>query len=130
MMFRQQILGVFLIGCCVLAGGPAAGQVRAGGTEAYLSVIPDIPLMQGLREDVSESVIFDKEQGKVAETVVFGENITPEEVNLYYRETLGQLGWKAQNTGFFLRNDEQLIVKVEKVGSGVKAVLSLSPKMP
>ncbi len=98
--------------------------------DVYLSVMPDIPLMPGLFEDKSQGIIFDKEDGKVAETVILGDKIAPEDIKSYYDEVLGQLGWKAQKSSVFVRNDEQLIVIIEKVGGGGKAVLSLSPKAP
>lgn len=127
---KNLLTAIVFFGVCLAFPLSVRAENMTENSGAYLSVMPDIPLMQGLYEDKSQSVIFDKEDGKVAETVLFGEKTTSQDIKAYYDEVLAQLGWKAQKTGIFVRNDEQLLVNIEKVGAGGRVVLSLSPKMP
>lgn len=102
---------------------------------AYLTAIPDIPLMQGLneKEGVEAPLVFDKAEGRVIEeAAVINAQLDKKEVLDFYRATLPSLGWKAtmdgENTQRFVRNKEQLIVKVEQIGTAnAVAQFSLSP---
>lgn len=117
----------FLIFALVI--GSYAAPALAGEAQAlYVSVLPDIPVMAGLHEDMAHSVDFDKESGRVVEAVLLGDHIAEKRVVNFYQEALSQLGWKPIKTGVFVRNGEQLLVESRKVGDGVVLNLSLVPK--
>ena len=99
------------------------------GQQSYLHYMPDVPLPPGMAELPDQSVVFDKAEGRVIESIaISGESISAREVRDYYGRTLPALGWSAAGPDRFLRNDEQLIVKWEKVQDGVLVRFSLSPK--
>lgn len=105
---------------------------RAGN--AYLTAIPDIPLMSGMKksERETQALVFDKDSGRIVEEIVSAAGISRQDVANFYASTLPQLGWKIKSEEDsmqrFVRNREQLIVKWEEIKTGVAAVrFSLSP---
>jgi hypothetical protein len=110
----------------LILGYPAQA---ASSEQAYLRYLPDVPLLPGLAELADQSVIFDKAEGRVIESVaVSGVFISEQDVRNYYSRTLPSLGWNRTGPDRFLRNGEQLVVKWEKVQDGVIVRFSLSPK--
>ena len=96
---------------------------------AFLSVIDDLPLMPGLREDIDGSLSFDMANGRIAETKALG-LVDPEVITEYYARTLPQLGWKLKTLVRYLREDEVLsidIVKINAVNAQVVVYFRLSP---
>ena len=96
---------------------------------AFLSVIDDVPLMPGLREDVDGSLSFDMVNGRIAEAKASGP-IDAEVITEYYAKTLPQLGWKLKTLIRYLREDEVLsieIVKINGVNEQVMVYFRLSP---
>lgn len=94
----------------------------------YVSVLPDIPIPDGLTEDTEQAMVFDKASGKVVTATLTGLKSDEKQVMGFYREVLPRLGWTPIKTGVFVRNGEQLLVKTRKVQVGVVLELSLVPK--
>lgn len=106
----------------------AGGSIAAENGQAYLSVLPDIPIMEGMREDAGQQVMFDKEAGRIVETAIIGPQTDENSAVTFYQQVLTQLGWNQGKPGVFTRNGEQLIVKSGKVEGGVRVTFALVPK--
>ena len=89
---------------------------------AFLSVIDDLPLMPGLREDVDGSLSFDMANGRIAETKASG-SVDAEVITEYYARTLPQLGWKLKTLVSYLREDEVLSIKIMKINGSNEQVM-------
>ncbi len=94
----------------------------------YLRYLPDVPLMAGMSEQQEQAMIFDKAEGRVIESIALAGTSSAKDVQEFYQRTLPQLGWKQASPQRFLRNDEQLIVKWEKLPDGPIVRFSVSPK--
>lgn len=125
MAMRMRTGLVFAVLCLTFAGRtvPALAEETA-----YLTYLPDVPLLPGMEELDGQSIVFDKEEGRVVEAAVFAGEMDPKGVEAFYRRALPALGWKEADSLRFLRNGEQLIVKWEKKEDGVVVTFSLSPK--
>lgn len=105
---------------------PAVSKADSG-IQGYFSALPDIPMMSGMDEVEDQTFVFDKAQGKVVETAGFLADSSPKILEVYYAGVLGQLGWKPMESGVFRRDEEQLSVKFEQVGSGALVKFQLAP---
>ena len=75
-----------------------------------LEDLSGIPVMEGLVEDFSHRVIFDKAEGRIIRTLLVG-NVAPDQAVSFYREVLFQLGWIGENAGnglVYTRDEEHL----------------------
>lgn len=95
--------------------------------QAYFSVLTDIPLMPDMKELTDQAFVFDKAEGRVVEAVGFLSTFDTERPIKFYETALVQLGWKPLKTGVFQRNNEQLVVRAEKLTRGVVLKFQLSP---
>lgn len=114
MRFRLLYISVFL----GLVFFYSTHQVLAQGSvyesePQFFSAIQDVPLMPGLTELPDQTVIFDKPQGRIIESVAEIESAVSDEVISYYEETLPQLGWERIESNFFQRNNEYLKISFE-----------------
>lgn len=105
----------------------AGTNAYARATE-YFETMPDIPLMEGLREFPGEGVIFDKPQGRIIEAVAKLETATEEQVNAFYNETLPQLGWDKVKDGTFEREAETLQISYELHDGATYLKLAVAPQ--
>lgn len=95
--------------------------------QAYFSVLTDIPLMPAMKELTDQAFVFDKAEGRVVEAVGFLSVSDTERPLKFYETALAQLGWKSLKTAVFQRNNEQLVVRAEKLAQGVVVRFQLSP---
>lgn len=104
MMFRVLLLMVFL----------AFSNVALATTDdqAFLSILPDVPLMQGFVELEDSAMAFDKPQGRIVLMEAQGD-LKSDHVMRYYQDILPRLGWQQVKTGIFTREKEQLTVHVD-----------------
>jgi len=122
-MKRVVLLCVLLLGAVL----PGAGIFHAVAADRFVSVIEDLPLMDGLRENENAAVAFETAGGRIAEAEARG-GIAPERVRRFYAEVLPQLGWTPLGEGLYRRERERLKVIVESDGDGGTAVgFSVSP---
>lgn len=77
-----------------------------------------IPVMEGLRELSESRIVFDKEDGRIVETVFEGEMST-NDVSVFYHNSLYQLGWVLQRETpellAFSRENESILIEYEGV---------------
>lgn len=105
---------------------PALAQSQA---PAFLSVIEDLPLMPGLSEDTEGAMSFDTANGRIAEATALGQAESIDVID-YYKQVLPQLGWKRVSSTTYRREEETLIIDVEKsdgTASEVAVHFRLSP---
>jgi hypothetical protein len=75
-----------------------------------LEDLSGIPVMDGLTEDLSHRVVFDKVEGRIIRTLLVG-NVAPDQAVSFYREVLFQLGWIEESAGdelIYTRDEEHL----------------------
>ncbi len=123
---RSVVVFVFLMLIACVSGAAIAAS------QTYLRYLPDVPLMPSMVELDDQSMIFDKAEGRVIESSVLAGDLSEIMVREFYQKALPELGWVEAGPQRFLRNEEQLIVKWEKlpggVPGGVVVRFSLSPK--
>lgn len=120
-MKRLLVLCLFL----VLAAAPASWAA-----ERFVTVIEDLPLMDGLSENENAAVTFDTAGGRIAEAEARG-NVTPAAVRRFYADVLPQLGWTKAGPGLYQRERERLKLAVEADGAGGAVIgFSVSPRNP
>lgn len=112
--YRRHILVAL---CVLLAGMPsfalAQNASRVGQGQRFFQALNDVPLMPGLYEMLEDSVVFDKPEGRIAESAAATEKLAGEEIRHYYRETLPQLGWDPAGGDTFTRAGESLTLRIE-----------------
>lgn len=104
----MKILRLLLI-LCVFA--PAASFAQPH----FLSAIPDVPLMEGLQELPDHTLSFDKPEGRIVESIVEIDGVSPGAVQAYYNDTLPQFGWHPAGGGKYTRHRELLQLSFEVV---------------
>ncbi len=108
-----------------------AGDLRAQAS-SFISVIPDLPLIEGLQEDTDAAVVFETASGRIAETVVQGQ-MTPQKVVNFYAAALPQLGWRLISTVRYQREGEILTFNVsplEGQDGQIIVEIKLAPAVP
>lgn len=76
----------------------------AARAQGYVPGFEDLPLMFELDAD-DAPMIFDAPGGRIVEARAYGSS-SPTRVATFYRETLGQLGWRPTGPGTFERDGE------------------------
>jgi hypothetical protein len=98
-----------------------------GAQSVYLVDVDDLPLAPGLVEDTAARVAFDKPAGRIIAAAASG-STTADAVGDFYRQTLPALGWNAINGNVWERDEERLIIQVDRRNSQVIVRFSLSPQ--
>jgi len=80
---------------------------------AFFTALQDIPLKPGLVELSDQTLVFDKPQGRIVESIAKIENGTDNDIRLYYKQSLPQLGWEYKDTGLYSRKQEHLHLSFE-----------------
>ena len=108
-----------------------ASTKRTLSTEQYFfSVIEDLPVMPQLVEDIDAAMTFESSAGRVAEVEAKG-LASSEAIDIYYKQSLPQLGWQSQANGVYRRGNELLVVEVKAgLGGAVKVLFHLGPAYP
>ncbi|MEQ8195904.1 MAG: hypothetical protein RIB59_15590 [Rhodospirillales bacterium] len=99
------VFGAF--GVFGLSGGRAAAA-------DYIAGLDELPLMQGLSENMDKRVVFDTPAGRIVEAYASGP-VSASAVTAFYRATLPQLGWRqsrapGEDKLAYEREGEQLII--------------------
>lgn len=98
----------------------------ANSQEGFFSIIPDLPLMDGLEEISTSALIFDNPEGRIISIDASGK--VPEQMVIeFYSNTLPQLGWSPLGGGRFIREKELLRLVFKKSGDRLVVGFSLSP---
>ena len=101
--------------------------VAAGG---FLSVVEDLPLMDGLAEVEGSAMIFSTLQGRIVEvsaTSISGNRIGRENVLGFYEHTLPQLGWAPAEAVNWISENEKLSLTVTVDVDKLIVQFSLTP---
>lgn len=80
---------------------------------AFVSVIPDLPLMAGLVEDPVDAVVFETSSGRIAQAQASGAGDRRAVLD-FYAATLPQLGWDLETRGRYRREGEVLSLEITK----------------
>lgn len=102
----KRLIITALVFLFALAPFSAARSQQDPGFEA----LSGVPVMEGLVEDFSHRVIFDKAEGRIIRTLLVG-NVAPDQALSFYREVLFQLGWIGESAGdelVYTRDEEHL----------------------
>jgi hypothetical protein len=102
---RRWIMVLILL---IAAAMPARGPAWAA---EYLKAVSDLPLADGLKEQVDKATVFDTPLGRIVNAYATG-NVKPEAVLDFYDETLPALGWDRQKAGTYRRKNETLKIDV------------------
>jgi hypothetical protein len=105
----------------------AAPALHAAESPQFFSSIPDMPLMTGLKELTDQTVVFDKPEGRIIESVALIESQPEEAVIRFYKDTLPQLGWARIGNLSFQREDEFLRVSIENFEGRKFLRLAIAP---
>ena len=119
----------FLLHLLVMALMLNFGKASAAG--GFLSVVEDLPLMEGLTEVKGSALIFSTQQGRIVQVSAKsapGDTIGRENVLAFYEHTLPQLGWIPAEVLNWVREDERLGLTVTVNGGKLMIQFSLTPK--
>jgi hypothetical protein len=107
MKFKFTLINFFAASFLVLAVLVSMFPLSAQEPPRFLSAIDDLPLMDGLVEDIGSATIFETAGGRFVE--VFASGVMEEDRLLaFYGKTLPQLGWLRKGSGIFQREGETL----------------------
>ncbi|MGB1076865.1 MAG: hypothetical protein ACPG05_01025 [Bdellovibrionales bacterium] len=93
----------------------------------YLEILDDVPLMQGLELVPEATLVFDKPDGRIAETSYFSSSVTSEEITAYYSEVLPQLGWQMIDPFKYAREQDHLVFTPSQNNEESLVIFYLSP---
>ena len=93
----------------------------------YWTLVSDVPIKQGLVHLEDMDVVFDKPNGRIAESVFYAENLTADDINNFYIQALPQLGWSIDELGNYVRDQEQLVIKTQQTDDELTVRFLLSP---
>ncbi len=120
MTIRTYVTMFVMLMCIVTA--PLAVQAQQDSaapsglaTPQFFTSLQDVPLMPGLTELTEYTVVFDKPEGRIIESVASIESLTPEAIRTYYEASLPQLGWNRIGDDYFARQGEYLRMNFEEV---------------
>jgi hypothetical protein len=82
-------------------------QLSAQEPSRFISAIDDLPLMDGLIEDLGSATVFETAGGRIVEVFASGE-MEKGQLLAFYDKTLPQLGWHRKGSGLFQREGETL----------------------
>jgi hypothetical protein len=97
----------------------------AQDSSRFVSVIDDLPLMNGLIE-VGEGVEFATPQGRIVEATASGA-LSRKAVLAFYSNTLPQLGWVQGGETRFVREGETLDLVLSEKDGALSVRFSLAP---
>ena len=106
-MVRSLILA--LASVALLSGPLLSGTATAGN--AFLTEFEDLPLPAGMVEKPG-GTLFEAPAGRIVETQAEG-NLSAQQVQSFYAETLPQLGWEKTGEATFRRDREQLHITID-----------------
>jgi hypothetical protein len=110
-MFEMRSLRHLVFALAVLSAAASSAGAQGEAPSAFLSEVPDLPLMAGLVEIDDAGVVFDKPEGRIVERYARGE-VAAASVLEFYRLTLPELGWRTENPSRFLREGERLEIDI------------------
>ena len=110
MRYKFSIIDVFIIGLITASVFAPLFPLSAQESPRFVSVIDDLPLMDGLVEDFESSTIFETAGGRIVEVFASGV-LKQNQILAFYDKTLPQLGWLRMEPGLFQREGETLSIE-------------------
>ena len=108
---------IFLIFLVLFSTFALPKPVVAQQGARFLSVIPEMPLMPSLAENLDAAIVFDGPSGRIVEAVANGV-VSSDAVYAFYAASLPQLGWTFTSEGIYRRDAEILKIEVFPAGTG------------
>ena len=108
---------IFIIFLFLLSTIASSTPVVAQQEARFLSVIPEMPLMPSLAENLDAAVAFDGPSGRIVEAFANGA-VSSDAVYAFYSASLPQLGWTSSSEGIYKRDAEILKIHVFPAGVG------------
>lgn len=103
----------------------ALAQMPAFASDAFFSVVEDLPLAPGLNEEPG-GFLFESPTGRIVEVSATG-TIAPAEIESFYAQSLPQLGWQRLAPGTYRRDTE--ILRIDTTGANPTRVrFSMAPQ--
>jgi hypothetical protein len=96
---------------------------------AFFSALQDVPVMEGMQELPDYTLVFDKPEGRIVETLAVYDTVSAddsEKIRAFYQSVLPQFGWQRMNRGaesgaqrdFFGRSGETLMIELDTASAG------------
>lgn len=82
---------------------------------SFFETLYDIPIMEGLVENHEEAMTFDRPDGRISQAVAYSNTLKETDINTFYRQTLIQMGWFPESDSLYLRENEKLLISIEKI---------------
>ena len=121
-------LASMLIVCVTLHVAPELKAQPA----SFVSVLPDLPLMEGLLEDTDSAVVFETDAGRIAEAIASG-SLEQKSIVKFYVAALPQLGWHLLSNVRYQREGEVLSLEFSSTSGSQKittVLFKLAPAIP
>lgn len=115
---RRPVIAAIFASCAWLSVAHAA---------AYLSSIPDLPLMPGLVEVAGAGTEFDDPAGRIVEAFASG-RVERAAVLAFYRTALPPLGWSALDDTRYRRGRDHLLLDFVPGSGDVTVRFLLTPR--
>ncbi len=100
----------------MICGMLLLGATNAGAQEVFMPGTQDIPLMDGLKIDITDDMNFDTPEGQVIVFDAVNRRKTGQEIRQYYRATLPEMGWKETQTDHYEREGDSITLTVIEAG--------------
>ena len=107
------LLNIFILFVFFAFSTIATPSIVQSQATVFFSVIDDLPLMPGLRENTDGALSFDTANGRIAEITASG-SVEAGVVIDYYARILPQLGWELKTSDRYVREDEYLKIEVAR----------------
>jgi hypothetical protein len=95
--------------------------------QKYVPGIEDLPVYSGFKQIGKNNVIYDSESGRIIDISYSGNDITVNDVQNYYSETLPQLGWSKNKSSEYIRDGECLKVSIKEDNGVVFLKFTIKP---
>ena len=123
----MRILSFIALCTFMMAGISVAQENQKFTTKSYVDILPELILMESFSSVEGSHIVFDKPEGRIAESVYISDSVKAGQVEKFYAGILPQLGWTAGNQMQFVRETEQLTIKTSENDGVVTAKFMLSP---
>lgn len=84
-------------------------------TARFFSSMQDVPLVVGINELPDQTLVYDKPEGRIVESVAEVNSGTFDSIRKAYDETLPQLGWRKIADNTYTRQGEFLTMNYEAI---------------
>lgn len=107
---KNKMRHIVLTALVLMMAWPAMAQEQP----RFFQTLNDVPLMPGLYELADEALVFDKLEGRIAQSSAAGSGMKVDEIEAFYSQALPQLGWTKTADDYYVRADETLQFNVSE----------------